>query len=160
MEKTKNTQKDPDIITTFCNAAYNGMIVAVKNMLPALVMAYVFMLFLNITNLMSVIEFIFKPIMGLFGLPGAAAASLFMGYLTSSGALGIAASLYLAGTINASQVAIIVVGIFCLDSTVQYIGRVLGTSGIKSKYYPMLMLTNVFNAVVGMLIMRVILLVL
>ena len=30
--------------------------------------------------------------MGLFGLPGAAAASLFMGYLTSSGALGIAAS--------------------------------------------------------------------
>ena len=61
MEKTKNTQKDPDIITTFCNAAYNGMIVAVKNMLPALVMAYVFMLFLNITNLMSVIEFIFKP---------------------------------------------------------------------------------------------------
>lgn len=154
----KSAKKGPGPITTFSTAAYNGMMIAVKSLIPALIMAYVIMQFLNLTNLISVIELIFKPIMGLFGLPGTAAASLFMAYLTSSGALGIAASLFLEGAINASQVAILVVGIFCLDSTVQYIGRVLGTAGIKSKYYPLLMLTNVFNAVVGMLIMRAVLL--
>ena len=152
-KQTTNT----NVITSFCSAAYNGLMIAVKSMMPALIMAYVIMLFLNITNLMSVIEIVFRPLMAIFGLPGAAVPVLVMAYLTSSGAVGIAVSLFLAGSITPDQAAILLVVIFCLDSTIQYIGRVLGTSGVRSKFYPLFMLVNVFNAVVGMLIMRLIL---
>lgn len=149
-----NDNKKDNVITVFCSSAYNGLMIAVKAMMPALVMAYVIMLFLNITGLIKVIEVVFRPLMSIFGLPGAAVPALVMAYLTSSGALAIVLELFLAGTITTSQVAILVVGVFCLDSTIQYIGRVLGTSGVRSKFYPMFMLVNVFNACVGMLIMR------
>lgn len=160
MKKTnavKKENKGPGILDIFCGGARKGWETCIKVMLPALVMGYILMVFLNESGLMRLLEMIFAPLMGIFGLPGVAASALLMAYLTSSGSLGIAASLFTSGAVNAQQLTIIVVGIFCLDSTIQYIGRILGTTGVKTKYYPLFMGTNTFNAVVGMLITRVVL---
>lgn len=149
--------KKENLLTGFTTGAYSGFMIGVKNIIPNLVFAYALMEFLNITNLMSIIEVIFRPVMTILGLPGAAAPSLLMGFLTTSGGLGIVANLATNGLLTAKQVAMLLVGIMCLGASVQYIGRVLATTGIKTKYYMYMMAVNVINAIIGITIMRIIL---
>lgn len=145
------------LMSGFVGGAYSGFMIGVKNIIPNLIFAYAIMEFLNITNLMSIIEVIFRPVMMLVGLPGAAAPALLMGFLTTSGGLGIVANLMTNGLITAKQVAMLLVGIMCLGASIQYIGRVLATSGTRSKFYPHMMAINAMNAVIGMTITRMIL---
>lgn len=152
MEKNKE-----NVMTGFVNGAYSGFMIGVKNIIPNLIFAYAIMEFLKLTNLMDLIEIIFRPVMILLGLPGASAPALLMAFLTTSGGLGIVVSLVTAGMLTAKQVAMLLVGIMCLGASIQYIGRVLATTGIKSKYYPYMMVINVINSVIGMTIVRVIL---
>ena len=144
------------IMAGFTGGAYSGFMIGVKNIIPNLVFAYAIMEFLNITNLMSIVEVVFRPVMMILGLPGVAAPSLLMGFLTTSGGLGIVANLFSNGMLTSKQVAMLLVGIMCLGASIQYIGRVLSTSGIKTKYYPYMMVINVLNAIIGIIITRII----
>lgn len=149
--------KKENVMTGFVNGAYSGFMIGIKNIIPNLIFAYAIMSFLNITHLMDIVEVIFRPVMMLFGLPGATAPALLMAFLTTSGGLGIVVSLVTAGMLTAKQVAMLLVGIMCLGASIQYIGRVLATTGIKTKYYPIMMVINVINAAIGMTIVRLIL---
>ena len=144
------------IMAGFTGGAYSGFMIGVKNIIPNLVFAYAIMEFLNITNLMSIVEVVFRPVMMILGLPGVAAPSLLMGFLTTSGGLGIVANLFSNGMLTPKQVAMLLVGIMCLGASIQYIGRVLSTSGIKTKYYPYMMVINVLNAIIGIIITRIV----
>jgi len=150
-------EKKENFLSAFSNGAYSGLMIGVKNIIPNLIFAYAIMELLNITHLMDYVEIIFRPIMMLFGLPGVAAPSLLMGFLTTSGGLGIVTNLVTNGLLDAKQVAMLLVGNLCLGASIQYIGRVLTVSGIRTKFYPVLMIINVINAFVGMAIMRIIL---
>ncbi|MGL6202291.1 MAG: nucleoside recognition domain-containing protein [Lachnospiraceae bacterium] len=150
-------EKKENFLSAFSNGAYSGLMIGVKNIIPNLIFAYAIMEFLNITHLMDYVEIIFRPIMMLFGLPGVAAPSLLMGFLTTSGGLGIVTNLVTNGLLDAKQVAMLLVGNLCLGASIQYIGRVLTVAGIRTKFYPVLMIINVINAFVGMAIMRIIL---
>lgn len=143
-------------MTAFNNGAYSGLMIGVKNIIPNLIFAYVIMRFLNITNLIGYVEIVFRPVMSLFGLPGAAAAALLMGFLTTSGGLGIVATLFMSEMITANQVAMLLVGIMCLGASIQYIGRVLSVAEIRPKLYPVMLMINVINAFIGMTIVRLI----
>lgn len=149
-------EQKESIMSGFTGGAYSGFMIGVKNIVPNLIFAYAVMEFLNITNLMSIVEVIFRPVMTLLGLPGVAAPSLLMGFLTTSGGLGIVANLFSNGMLSPKQVAMLLVGIMCLGASIQYIGRVLATSGIKTKYYPFMMVINVVNAIIGIMITRII----
>ena len=131
--------------------------IGVKNIIPNLIFAYAIMEFLNITNLMDIIEIVFRPFMTLLGLPGSAAPAILMGYLTTSGGLGIVVSLATDGIITAKQVAMLLSGIMCVGASIQYIGRVLATTGIKNKYYPCMLVVSTINAIIAITIARIIL---
>ncbi len=150
-------EKKEGLMQGFVNGAYSGFMIGVKNIIPNLIFAYAVMEFLNITNLMSIIEVVFRPVMMLLGLPGAAAPALIMGFLTTSGGLGIVANLATNGMLSPDQVAMLLVGIMCVGASIQYIGRVLATTGIKTKYYPFMMAVNAVNAIIGITIARIIL---
>ena len=59
--------------------------------------------------------------------------------------------------LSPDQVAMLLVGIMCVGASIQYIGRVLATTGIKTKYYPFMMAVNAVNAIIGITIARIIL---
>jgi len=149
-------QPKEKFMAAFNGGAYSGLMIGVKNIIPNLVFAYAVMEFLNITDLIHYVELIFRPVMSLFGLPGAAAAALLMGFLTTSGGLGIVATLVISGTITADQVAMLLVGIMCLGASIQYIGRVLSVAEVRPKLYPVMLIINVINAFIGMTIVRLI----
>jgi spore maturation protein SpmB len=51
-------------------------------------------------------------------------------------------------------VTILLPAIFLMGAQVQYMGRCLGTAGVKSKYYPALFAISIVNAAISMLVMR------
>lgn len=151
------TQKKGTFVDAFVEGAKNGLQIAITSTIPNVVFAYVVIAFLNISGLMDLIEVVFDPIMGIFGLPGEAAAVLAAAFLSMSGATGAEASLFAEGSLSAAHVTILLPAIYLMGSQMQYLGRVIGTSGMNPKYIPLLFGMSFMNAAISMWIMNVIL---
>jgi len=138
----------------FVIGARKGFHVAINNLMPNVVMAYVIAEMLNLLGIMALIGRLFGPLMGIFGLPGEAVTVLLTSWLSSSAGTGIAVSLYNKGAINGTHATILIPAIFLIGSQLQYMGRLLGVADVPKKYWPLLMLASIINGCVAMLIMR------
>ena len=74
--KPLETERKKSIIEIFMGGAKGGFYIAVEQILPAMILGYVIVEFLEITGLMDLVGKLFGPVMGIFGLPGAAVAVL------------------------------------------------------------------------------------
>lgn len=140
----------------FVVGARKGFHIAIHNLMPNVVMAYVIAEVLNLLGVMTLIGDVFAPVMGLFGLPGQAVTVLLTAWLSSSAGTGVAISLLAKGVLSGADITILTPAIFLMGSQLQYMGRLLGVSDVPKKYWPLLMLTSILNAVVSMLVMRVV----
>lgn len=148
-------KKSFNILSSFNVGARSGLNMSFNSMMPGLIFAYAIMQILTITNLIDYIEVLFRPIMMLFGLPGASAPALLFGFVSTGGGLGIVANLFVSGQLNPSQVAMLLAGIMCLGASMQYIGRILSLVEIKSKYFPIFIGLNLLASLLGMTIVRI-----
>lgn len=142
------------LLDVFVVGARKGWAMAVNNILPNVLMAFVLIHFLKLIGVLGLMGKVFGPLMGVFGLPGEAVAVLIASWLAMGGGVGVAASLYGAGTLSASHVSILLPAILLMGAQVQYMGRLLGTAGVQVRYYPMLFTICIVNALIAMLIMR------
>lgn len=142
------------LIDVFIEGAKKGYNIAVGNMIPNLVMAFVVIQLLQITGLLTLLGKIFAPIMAVFGLPGEGITVLISAWLSMGGGVGAAASLYATGLLNAEHVTILLPAIILMGAQIQYMGRLLGTAGIPSRHYPVLLGISIVNACGAMLVMR------
>lgn len=140
----------------FVVGARKGFHIATHNLMPNVVMAYVIAEMLNLLGVMGFIGKVFAPVMGLFGLPGEAITVLLTAWLSSSAGTGVAVSLLAKGILVGADITILAPAIFLMGSQLQYMGRLLGVSDVPKKYWPLLMLTSIVNAVIAMLVMRLI----
>lgn len=140
----------------FVVGARKGFHIATHNLMPNVVMAYVIAEVLNLLGVMTLIGDVFSPVMGLFGLPGQAVTVLLTAWLSSSAGTGVAISLLAKGVLSGADITILTPAIFLMGSQLQYMGRLLGVSDVPKKYWPLLMLTSIMNAVISMLVMRVV----
>lgn len=139
----------------FVVGARKGFNIAINNLLPNVLMAYVIAEILNLLGIMALLGKVFAPIMGLFGLPGEAITVLLTSWLSASAGTGVAVSLLSKGALDGHMVTILAPAIFLMGSQLQYMGRLLGVADVPKKYWPLLMLTSIINAMIAMLIMRV-----
>lgn len=144
--------KNKNILQSFIEGANRGFTLSFTSMIPNVLFAFALIHILNMSGLTDVISWIFGPVMGIIGLPGEAAAVLIASLLSTGGGVGAAASLMSTGVLTSSHVAILLVGIMMMGSFVQYIGRVLGTSGVNPKYYPLLMFANLVSGILAMFV--------
>ncbi|MCX0502024.1 YjiG family protein [Erwinia billingiae] len=140
----------------FVVGARKGFHIAIHNLLPNVVMAYVIAEMLNLLGIMGFIGKVFAPVMGLFGLPGEAITVLLTAWLSSSAGTGVAVSLLAKGILTGADITILTPAIFLMGAQLQYMGRLLGVSDVPKKYWPLLMVTSILNAVISMLVMRVV----
>lgn len=138
----------------FVIGARKGFNIAINNLMPNVVMAYVIAEILNLLGIMQMIGHLCAPLMGIFGLPGEAITVLLTAWLSSSAGTGVAVSLLTKGTLAPAQVTILIPAIFLMGAQLQYMGRLLGVADVPKKYWPLLMLTSIVNAVISMLVMR------
>ncbi|WP_210479672.1 YjiG family protein [Pantoea ananatis] len=140
----------------FVIGARKGFNIAINNLMPNVLMAYVIAEMLNLLGVMQIIGHVCAPVMGLFGLPGEAITVLLTAWLSSSAGTGVAISLLSKGQLDIGQITILAPAIFLMGSQLQYMGRLLGVADVPKKYWPLLMAVSILNAVIAMLIMRVI----
>ena len=150
----------------FVIGARKGFNIAINNLMPNVLMAYVIAEMLNLLGVMQLIDQVYQlhhqlidqvcaPLMGLFGLPGEAITVLLTSWLSASAGTGVAVSLLSKGTLNVADVTILIPAIFLMGSQLQYMGRLLGVADVPKKYWPLLMAVSIINAVIAMLVMRV-----
>lgn len=147
----KSSQNPFDI---FVAGARKGFHIAIHNLMPNVVMAYVLAEVLNLLCIMPFLGQLFAPVMGLFGLPGEAITVLLTAWLSSSAGTGVAVSLLTKGILTGADVTILAPAIFLMGSQLQYMGRLLGVADVPKKYWPLLMLVSVINAAIAMFVMR------
>ena len=142
--ETRPVQIKPNIFDIFIGGARKGWNLATQNLVPNILMAYVIAYILNILGVMDF----------LFGLPGQSFVILLTTWLSCSAGVGVAASLYASGIINGEHVTILMPALILMASQIQYMGRLLGLADVPKKYWPLLMVISIFNAFIGMFIMK------
>ena len=138
----------------FVIGARKGFQIAINNLLPNVLMAYVIAEILNILGAMQLIGKLFGPLMGIFGLPGEAVTVLLTTWLSSSAGTGVAVSLLTKGILNGTHASILIPALFLMGAQLQYMGRLLGVADVPKKYWPLLMVASILNACIAMLVMR------
>ncbi|MBA7573558.1 hypothetical protein ES695_14895 [Candidatus Atribacteria bacterium 1244-E10-H5-B2] len=155
-DKPKNERKKM-VTEVFVEGANRGLNIAIRNMLPNVIMAFVIIHALNISGVLAIIGKVLGPVMAIFGLPGEGATVLAGAWLSMGGGVGVAASLYANGLLDARDVAVLIPAIFLMGAQVQYAGRLLGVAKVNSKHWPMLFAICIINALIALLIMNYIL---
>ena len=138
----------------FVIGARKGFQIAINNLMPNVLMAYVIAEILNIMGAMQFIGKIFAPMMGIFGLPGEAVTVLLTTWLSSSAGTGVAVSLISKGVLNGTHASILIPALFLMGAQLQYMGRLLGVADVPKKYWPLLMVASILNACIAMIVMR------
>lgn len=150
--QSKHTTNNPFDI--FIIGARKGFNIAVNNLVPNILMAYAVSEVLRILGVMKMVGEIFGPMMFIFGLPGEAVTVLLTAWLSSSAAVGLAASMFANGILEPRHVTILMPAFFLMGAQLQYMGRLLGVADVPKRYWPLLMSASILNAMLAMLLMN------
>ena len=110
---------NPVITDVFVEGARKGWNIATTSTLPNVVMAFIIIKALEITGALKGLGMVFAPLMGLFGLPGEAAAVLIGGWMSMGGGIGVAIGLFDKGILTGEHLAILAPAIYLMGSQVQ-----------------------------------------
>ena len=146
------TTKNPFDI--FIIGLRKGFNVAINNLMPNVLMAFVLAYILELFGVMGFLGKVCGPVMAVFDLSGQAITVLCATWLSCGAGVGVAASLLASGSLNAHDITILSPALLLMASQIQYMGRLLGVADVPKKYWPVLMVNSVLMACVGMLIMR------
>ncbi|MDU2417052.1 YjiG family protein [Negativicoccus succinicivorans] len=153
MNNMDTQSKNP--FDVFVIGARKGWNIAVNNMIPNVLMAFAIAHILDLLGVLDFMSVIFGPVMGIFGLPGQAVMALLTAWLSLSAGVGMAVSLAGQGLLSGTHLTILLPAMVLMGSQLQYMGRLLAVADVKKKYWPLLMLTSILNAVIAMFIMRI-----
>lgn len=140
----------------FVSGVKRGWGIATGSMLPNVLMAFILIYVLKLTGILDLIGTVCGPVMKIFGLPGEALMVLLAAWLSMGGGVGVASSLFAAGTLSLHDIAVIAPAMYLMGSQVQYIGRLLGVVGTPGKYIPVMVLISIINALLALLVMQII----
>ena len=84
-------QAKRSLLEEFIFGAKNGFYLGVEKIIPAMILAYVLILFLKITGLMAIIGNVISPVMAIFGLPGEAIVALISAFFAKAAGAATAA---------------------------------------------------------------------
>lgn len=146
-------KQNVNVVSMFVDGARKGWDVAIRALLPNVIMAFALIKILEVTGIMNLIGMIFAPVMGIFGLPGQAITVNLTALLSQGGAVGVLVGLLGNGSLNARDVTILLPSIFAAGGVLQNLGRVLGTSALNVKYYPAVFGLTILNGILALTIM-------
>lgn len=158
VEKIENLKQKPkeNIVQSFVSGARDGWNVFIKNVLPNVMMAYIFIQILQITKIMDLVTKIFGPVMNIFGLPGSSMAAFVAAIFSMGGGFATTAILFTKHQITAQQATIMMPAIALSGSLIQMWARILMVSGVPTKRHKWIILVQFIDAIIALLIMRVI----
>ena len=149
-------QEKPMLTDVFVSGVKRGWGIATGSMLPNVLMAFILIYVLKLTGILDLLGTVCGPVMKIFGLPGEALMVLLAAWLSMGGGVGVASSLFAAGSLSLHDIAVLAPAMYLMGSQVQYIGRLLGVVGTPGKYIPVMVLISIINALLALLVMQII----
>ena len=149
-------QEKPMLTDVFVSGVKRGWGIATGSMLPNVLMAFILIYVLKLTGILDLLGTLCGPVMKIFGLPGEALMVLLAAWLSMGGGVGVASSLFAAGSLSLHDIAVLAPAMYLMGSQVQYIGRLLGVVGTPGKYIPVMVLISIINALLALLVMQII----
>ena len=147
------TSKKPakvGMIETFLSGAKKGWGIAINTIMPAMVLGYVLVQVFNVTGVMDVLG-------NIFGLPGEAITVLISAFFAKAAGAATAFNLYQTGVITAAQATICVMPSMLMGTLVGHYARIVLVTETNKKYTLLMFLIPLFDAALGMILMRLIL---
>jgi len=138
----------------FVEGASKGWAVGTNSIIPNLVMAFALMEILKLIGVLEWIGKLFGPLMSIFNLPGETITVLLTSWVSMAAGVGITVSLYKDSIITNTHVTILIVAIYLMGAQIQYMGRLLGVSAVPKRYWPLLFVTCIINALIAMFVMK------
>ena len=118
-------QEKPMLTDVFVSGVKRGWGIATGSMLPNVLMAFILIYVLKLTGILDLIGTVCGPVMKVFGLPGEALMVLLAAWLSMGGGVGVASSLFAAGSLSLHDIAVLAPAMYLMGSQVQDIGRLL-----------------------------------
>lgn len=144
------------IIEVFMAGAKKGFYIGIEQILPAMILGYVIIQFLKLTGLIELLNAIFGPVMGIFGLPGEAIVVLLSAFFSKAAGAASAASLYSEGVLTTAQCTILIIPCMLMGTLVGHFARIILVSNVNPRHRNWMLLVPIFDSIVGMLLMRLI----
>jgi spore maturation protein SpmB len=144
----------PSIVEEFVAGAKKGFYIGAEMIAPAMVLAYVLILFLDITGLMTIVGKAVGPVMAVFGLPGEAVVALVAAFFAKAAGCATAATLYAKGIITAEQATILFPACVTMGTLIGHFVRIVIVSNANKKWHALLLCVPLIDAAVVMLLTR------
>ncbi len=151
------TKPKLSVVEEFVAGAKKGFYIGAEMIAPAMVLAFVLIQFLTITGLMTIVGKALGPVMAIFGLPGEAIVALVAAFFAKAAGCATAATLYSAGLITAQQATILFPACVTMGTLIGHFVRIVIVANANKKWHPLLLAVPVIDAVVVMLLTRVVL---
>lgn len=145
------------VVEEFVAGAKKGFYIGAEMIAPAMVLAFVLIQFLTITGLMTIVGKALGPVMAIFGLPGEAIVALVAAFFAKAAGCATAATLYSAGLITAQQATILFPACVTMGTLIGHFVRIVIVANANKKWHPLLLAVPIVDAVVVMLLTRVVL---
>ncbi|QDR81773.1 nucleoside recognition domain-containing protein [Sporomusa termitida] len=147
----------PSVVEEFVTGAKKGFYIGAEMIAPAMVLAYVLILFLEITGLMKGVGKILEPVMTVFGLPGEAIFALVAAFFAKAAGCATAATLYSKGVITAAQATILFPACVTMGTLIGHFVRIVIVSNVNKKWHSLLICVPLVDAAVVMILTRAVL---
>jgi len=145
------------VVEEFVVGAKKGFYIGIEMIAPAMVLAYVLILFLQLTGLMVYIGKIVGPVMAIFGLPGEAIVALVAAFFAKAAGAATAATLYSKGMITAAQATILFPATICMGTLIGHFVRIVMVANTNKKWHSVLVAIPIIDALVVMFLTKLIL---
>lgn len=149
--KTKNSKS---VIETFMGGAKKGFYIGIEQILPAMILGYAIVQFLQLTGMVAILGKVFAPLMGIFGLPGESVIVLLSAFFAKAAGAATAANMFAQGLLSASQVAILLMPCMLMGTLVGHYARIVLVADTNSRYRGLLLAIPIIDACIGMFMMR------
>ena len=149
--------KKKTIIEVFMAGAKKGFYIGIEQMIPAVILGYVIVAFLQLSGLLDLLGKIFAPVMALFGLPGEAIVVLISAFLSKAAGAASAANMYTQGILSAAQCTILVMPCMLMGTLVGHFARIILVADVNEKHRGLMLAVPIIDSVLAMWTMRLIL---
>ena len=155
--KNEEAVKKPssNVFDIFVEGARKGWHIGVNNMLPNVLMAYVIAYILTVLGVMDLLGSLLGPVMALWGPSRTGICCFCSRHGFPLLRLWALQRLFIRQEFLSGQdITILMPAFYLLGSQLQYMGRLLGTSDVPKKYWPLLMSASLLNTLLAMFVMK------
>ena len=145
------------VIEIFMGGCKKDFYIGVEQILPAMILGYAIVRFLGLTGIIPILDTVFGPVMGIFGLPVESVVVLISAFFSKAAGAATAANLYAQGIINGVQATILIIPSMLMGTLVGHYARIVLVADVNPKHRLLLLAVPIFDSIVGMFVMRILL---